>query len=141
MFCKCFGKMVVFPMSLTRQSGSHTMQYTLDIKVAFLPHSTLRHQLVRPKDPVPIDQRTGVIYQIPCSECPKVYVGQSGRTLKHCLTDTDGHFGHFPFLSYHCELHQRTLTYATCILPHFLLNYILTLSKLYVVNVIHYYMI
>ena len=33
-----------------------------------------------------MDQRTGVVYQIPCSECPKVYVGQSGRTLKHCLS-------------------------------------------------------
>ena len=42
----------------------------LDIKVAFRPHSTLRHQLVRPKDPVPMDQRTRVVYQIPCSECP-----------------------------------------------------------------------
>ena len=59
----------------------------LDIKVAFRPHSTLRHQLVRPKDPVPMDQHTGVVYQISCSECPKVYVGQSGRTLKHRLTE------------------------------------------------------
>ena len=58
----------------------------LDIRVAFRPHSTLRRQLVHPKDPVPMDQRTGVVYQIPCSECPKVYVGQSGRTLKHRLS-------------------------------------------------------
>ena len=55
----------------------------LDIRVAaFCPHSTLRRQLVSPKD-----QRTGVVYQIPCSECPKVYVGQSGRTLKHRLSE------------------------------------------------------
>ena len=59
----------------------------LDIRVAFCPHSTLRRQLVHPKDPVPMDQRTGVVYQIPCSECPKVYVGQSGRTLKHRLSE------------------------------------------------------
>ena len=59
----------------------------LDIRVAFCPHSTLRHQLVHPKDPVPMDQCTGVVYQIPCSECPKVYVGQSGRTLKQCLSE------------------------------------------------------
>ena len=44
----------------------------LDIKVVFCPLHTLRHQLVRPKDPVPMDQRTGVVYQIPCSDCPKV---------------------------------------------------------------------
>ena len=59
----------------------------LDIRVAFRPHSTLRRQLVHPKDPVPMDQRTGVVYQILCSECPKVYVGQSGRTLKHRLSE------------------------------------------------------
>ena len=57
----------------------------LDIKVVFSPLHTLRHQLVRPKDPVPMDQRTGVVYQIPCSDCPKV--GQSGRSLKHRLSE------------------------------------------------------
>jgi len=55
---------------------------SLDIRVPFRPLSTLRCQLIHPKDPVPIDRCTGVVYQIPCSECPKVYVGQSGRTLK-----------------------------------------------------------
>ena len=59
----------------------------LDIKVAFCPLCTLRHQLVRPKDHVPRDQRAGVVYQIPCSGCPKVYIGQSGRTLKHRLSE------------------------------------------------------
>ena len=63
----------------------------LDIRVAFCPHITLRHQLVHPKDPVPRDQRTGVVYKVPCSECPKVYVGQSGRILKHRLTNTNAH--------------------------------------------------
>ena len=59
----------------------------LDIKVVFCPLHTLRHQLVRPKDPVPMDQRTGVVCQIPCSDCPKVYIGQSGRSLKHRLSE------------------------------------------------------
>ena len=43
----------------------------LDIKMVFRPLHTLRHQLVHPKDPVPMDQRTGVVYQIPCSD-PKL---------------------------------------------------------------------
>ena len=34
-----------------------------------------------------MDQHTGGVYQIPCSECPKVYVGQSGKTLKHRLSE------------------------------------------------------
>ena len=59
----------------------------LAINVVFHPYHTLRHQLVRPKDPVPMDQWTGVVYQIPCSDCPKVYIGQSGRSLKHQLSE------------------------------------------------------
>ena len=39
------------------------------------------------KDPVPMDQRTGVVIQISCSDCPKVYIGQSSRSLKHLLSE------------------------------------------------------
>ena len=59
----------------------------LDIKVAFHPLRTLRHQLVCPKDPAPRDQRAGVVYQIPSSDWPKMYIGQSGRTLKHQFSE------------------------------------------------------
>ena len=55
--------------------------------MAFRPHNTLRCQLVHSKDPVPLDQRTNVVYQIPCSKFPKVYVVQSGRTLKQRLSE------------------------------------------------------
>ena len=37
------------------------------------------------RDPTPAQQRTGVVYRIP--DCPKVYIGQTSRTLKHCLTE------------------------------------------------------
>ena len=59
----------------------------LDIKVAFHPLRSLCHQLVHPKGPVPRYQRAGVVYQIPCSDCPKVYIDQSGMTLKHRLSE------------------------------------------------------
>ena len=59
----------------------------LDIKVVVCPLCTLRHQLVGPKDPVPMYQRTGVVYQTPCSNCLKMYIGQSGRSLKHRLSE------------------------------------------------------
>ena len=59
----------------------------LDIKVVFHPLNTLCSLLVHPKDPVSMDQHKGVVYQIPCGGCPKVYVGQTGRTLKHRLTE------------------------------------------------------
>ena len=40
-------------------------------------HHTLRWTLVHLKDPTPLRQRTGVVDQIPCSNCEKVYIGQT----------------------------------------------------------------
>ena len=37
--------------------------------------------LVHRKDPTPLEDKAGVVYKIPCSSCPKVYIGQTGRTL------------------------------------------------------------
>jgi len=35
-----------------------------------------------------MDERKGVVvYSIPCTECPKVYIGQTGRLLKHRLKE------------------------------------------------------
>ena len=51
------------------------------------PHHTLRRALVKVKDPTPAQQRAGVVYRIPCGTCPKVYIGQTGRTLKHRLME------------------------------------------------------
>ena len=51
------------------------------IEVRFKPHTTLRQILVKPKDPTPITSRKGVVYSIPCADCNKCYIGQSGRSL------------------------------------------------------------
>ena len=34
-----------------------------------------------------MDKRKGVVYSIPCTVCPKVYIGQTGRSLKHRLKE------------------------------------------------------
>ena len=39
--------------------------------------------LVHPKDKIPEDMKTGVVYQIQCGTCKKTHIGQTGRTLKH----------------------------------------------------------
>ena len=52
-----------------------------DIRVVYQPHSTLRRQLVRVKDSLPSEKKSGVVYSIPCSSCPSVYIGQTGRCL------------------------------------------------------------
>ena len=41
----------------------------------------LRQILCHPKDPVPAHQQAGVVYKIPCSDCSKLCIGQTGRTL------------------------------------------------------------
>ena len=37
----------------------------LEVKVVFCPLRTLRHMLVHPKDPVPVEERKEVVYSIP----------------------------------------------------------------------------
>ena len=59
----------------------------LDIKVAFRPFRTLRQELVHPKDPVPEWRRKGVVYTIPCDQCPRCYIGQTGRCLEQRLAE------------------------------------------------------
>ena len=53
----------------------------LGVRVSFRPNTTLRQLLVKPKDRVPMDKRAAVVYQIPCANCPAIYVGQTGRCL------------------------------------------------------------
>ena len=59
----------------------------LRIRTCFRPHHTLRQTLVKLKDQTPLQQRAGVIYQILCGTCSKVYIGQKGRTLEHRLKE------------------------------------------------------
>ena len=65
----------------------------LEIHTCFKPHRTLRQLLVHPKDPIPLLQKPGVVYQVPCASCPEMYTGQTGHTLEHRLKE-----------------HRRTLT-------------------------------
>ena len=57
----------------------------LAIQVSFRPFRTLRQELVHPKDPFLADRRKGVVYSIPCAQCPCTYIGLTGRSLKHRL--------------------------------------------------------
>ena len=59
----------------------------LGVKVVFRPLRTLRQMLVRLKDPLPVDERKGVVYSFPCVECRSMYIGQTGRCLKQCVSE------------------------------------------------------
>ncbi|XP_072449672.1 uncharacterized protein [Chiloscyllium punctatum] len=45
------------------------------------PTATLRQQLTRTKDLTPSMSKTNVVYKIPCKDCTKHYIGQTGRQL------------------------------------------------------------
>jgi len=51
------------------------------ITTALKPHQTIRNILVHPKDKTDKDKTCGVVYKIPCANCNKVYIGETGRKL------------------------------------------------------------
>ena len=51
------------------------------ICTAVRPHTTLRNLLVHPKDKISDEEKPEVVYKIPCKNCERVYVGETGRPL------------------------------------------------------------
>ena len=51
------------------------------------PTNSIKSILSHPKDWVPDDEKSNVIYKISCGDCDASYVGQTGRALKTRLTE------------------------------------------------------
>lgn len=51
------------------------------VSVAHKPSNTLRMNLMRVKDKRDVSDNAGVVYSIPCQDCDKKYVGETGRLL------------------------------------------------------------
>ena len=60
---------------------------TYGIATSFKPHSILRKQLVSPRDLTPADKKSGVVYEIHCTNCPDIYIGHTGRQLGERLKE------------------------------------------------------
>ena len=58
---------------------------TANLRMVFKPHRTIRHSSIRVKNKIMDDRKKRVIYEIHCKDCEKVYVGETGRTLKKRL--------------------------------------------------------
>ena len=58
-----------------------------DIKTAMKPVCTLKQQLVHPKDQRTLEERSGLVYRIPCESCDCVYVGETARNFKYRLKE------------------------------------------------------
>ena len=57
-----------------------------NIRLAFRSGMIMRSLLTRVKDPLPLDQQSMVVYQIPCS-CGKMYIGKTIRRLETRLKE------------------------------------------------------
>ena len=53
------------------------------VSIPHAVHHSLTSVCWNPKDTVlvPANRREGVVYSIPCAQCPCTYVGQTGRSL------------------------------------------------------------
>ena len=59
----------------------------LGVKTVMKTADTLRSRLVKVKQAIPSTKKKGVIYEIPCKDCPRVYIGETGRTLEKRLSE------------------------------------------------------
>ena len=71
--------MVVIPYVQGVSEALERVYKKHNISTAMKPHTTLRNRLVHPKDKRDIKESCGVVYQIPCKDCSKVYIGETGR--------------------------------------------------------------
>eukprot|EP00061_Rhincodon_typus_P018383 g47535.t1 len=89
----CTDTLITLPYIRNTSELTTRLLRPLGIRVAHKATSTLRQPLSRTKDPLPTIGRTNVMYKIPCRDCDKHYVGQTGRKflkkgpdLKHQLS-------------------------------------------------------
>ena len=54
----------------------------INVQVHMKPFRTLRRILSHPKDRIPDDDKSSVVYKINCRDCDASYVGETGRALK-----------------------------------------------------------
>nr|VZI34728.1 unnamed protein product [Spirometra erinaceieuropaei] len=50
-------------------------------------HTTMRSKIMQVKDRLDVGEQSGVVYQIPCRDCPRHYTGQTGRRLSSRITE------------------------------------------------------
>ena len=58
-----------------------------NVSTAMRPQSTLRNILVHPKDKCSPEEQGEIIYKIPCKNCHKSYIGETGRLFKTRLEE------------------------------------------------------
>ena len=57
------------------------------VKVAMKPAHTIGRILPSPKDALTFEEKSCLVYQVPCFDCDFVYIGQTEWDLKSCLAE------------------------------------------------------
>ncbi len=70
------------------------------ITTAVRPHQTLRQWLVHAKDKIRDNKKCNVVYSIPCANCEKQYVGETGRPFEARLQEHKKEAGKLSNCSY-----------------------------------------
>jgi len=71
--------MVVLPYIQGATEKVQRVMKQHNISTAVKPHMTLRQQLVHPKDKIADTNKCNAIYEVPCKNCDKTYIGETGR--------------------------------------------------------------
>ena len=53
-----------------------------NIVLSCKPSRTIKNQLQQVKDPIPASENPNVVYKLPCEDCDKIYIGETGRSLQ-----------------------------------------------------------
>ena len=59
----------------------------INVQVHMKPFRTLRRILSHPKDRIPDDDKSSVVYKINCHDYDASCVGETGRALKTCVSE------------------------------------------------------
>ena len=83
---KCKGS-VTLPYVAGVSESLQRLMRSYSIITHIKPGNTLRSQLVAPKDKTRTLDRSGIVYNIKCTDCPSEYTGDSARPLRARLEE------------------------------------------------------
>ena len=79
----------VIYLPYVQQTSEHIQRICrqIGVKAVFKSQGTLREALMKVKNPRPQLLKKGVVYEVPCMDCNKSYIGETGRTLQKRLVE------------------------------------------------------
>lgn len=63
----------------------HLSKLDPNLRITFSGHNLNNKFFSKLKDPIPLGKSSGLVYQVPCKNCDKVYIGETMQLLKNRL--------------------------------------------------------